>query len=294
MEWTEPDIAFDLLAQTHSALGESPVWDDRAGVLWWVDIDGRRLLRWSPETAPGTGRADTWPTPEIPGFVVPTTRGQPAVGMQSGIFLFDSRTETFERIATIDQPGQRFNDATVDGTGRLWAGTMAMGGPAAVGVLYTVDAALEPKAVLSGLYTANGLAADGARGRLFLSDSFPDVQTIWCFDLPDGAPAPVNRRVFAAMHDLPGRPDGAPLDIHGNYWSAAVGGGQALHVFSPAGTLLASPPVPFLDPTKPAFGGDAMDHLYLTSKAGPAPNGNLAVARLAGVSGVPSPAWNID
>ena len=290
MEWTEPDIAFDVLAQTHSALRESPAWDDRAGVLWWVDIDGLRLLRWSPKTA----ETDAWPTPEMPGFVVPTTRGLPAVGMQSGIFLFDSAAGTFERIATIDQPGQRFNDATVDGTGRLWAGTMAMDGPAPVGVLYAVDAALRPRAVLSGLYTANGLAADGSRERLYLSDSFPDVQTIWCFELPEGAPVPMNRRVFATMHDLPGRPDGAALDIHGNYWSAAVGGGQALQVFSPAGALLDSLPVPFLDPTKPAFGGGKSNHLYLTSKAGPAPNGSLAVARLTSLSGAPSPAWNID
>ena len=37
------------IAQAEAAVtGESPVWDEHRGVLWWIDIQDKRLLGWRP------------------------------------------------------------------------------------------------------------------------------------------------------------------------------------------------------------------------------------------------------
>lgn len=269
-------VRFDVLSSVRAALGESPVWCDRGACVWWVDIDGRALMR---TRYPG-GETDTWTTPEMPGFVVLTEAGPPAVGMESGIFLFDAHTGGFERAVPHRIPGQRFNDATVDDDGVLWAGTMSIADPAPAGCVYRIAADAAAVPVLDGFITPNGLAADASRRRLYVSDSHPTVQTVWTCDLdPAGRPGP--RVPFAAMHAMAGRPDGAALDRDGNYWIAAVGGG-VVHVFSPGGAHLCELATPFAAPTKIAFGGPDASLALLTSKGGAAPQGALAVAGLSG------------
>lgn len=291
---SELQIKYTALTHERAALGESPTWDKRAGCLWWVDIDGARLLR----TRPGAGATEAWSTPETPGFVVQTDLGAPAVGMESGVFLFDPASGAFERLLALPGDGTRCNDAAVDATGKLWAGTMALDNGAPVGVLYAIGADRKPMAVLDGLWTVNGLAVDADRERLYVSDSHPTRQEIWCADLDLASGALGERRPFADLRDRRGRPDGAALDAEGRYWIAGVGGGPArngkgsekgggegggecgvLHVFDPQGAAIAELPTPFENPTKPCFGGEIDSLLFVTSKGGEAPNGAVAVGR---------------
>ena len=61
-----------------------------------------------------------------------------------------------------------------------------------------------------------------------------------------------------------GRPDGAAVDVQGNYYVAMFEGGRVLKL-SPAGEVLADIPVPALCPTMPCFGGNDLKTLYLTT-----------------------------
>lgn len=283
-------LSFDVTPGAYRAvLGESPVWDAENNLLWWVDIDGRCVIA----TDPATGAERIWPTPEMPGFVVLTDTGMPALGMESGIFLFDPDGAEFQRIIPVDQPGHRFNDATIDWTGRLWAGSMAYDATQPTGVLYAIDASGPARPVLNGLRTVNGLAADPARGRLFLSDTNPAIQTVWTAPLDGPTGALGARKVFADFNPLNGRPDGAALDSDGRYWIAAVGGG-ALHVFSPDGALVRSHEAPFPAPTKPAFFGADLARIAVTSKSGPTPpEGGLGLTGPSGVTGSAVPRWRL-
>lgn len=284
-------LAFDILTDVRAELGESPFWCPHEQCIWWVDIEGRRVLRTRPD-----GATEQWPTPEMAGFVVLTAPGRPAVGMETGIFALDPASGHFERLVAHKPAGLRFNDATVDASGRLWAATMRFTPDRPDGRLYVIGADRVAHPTQDGLFIANGLAFDADRGRLYLSDSIASVQTVWRFpcDAASGALGP--REVFADFNPLAGRPDGAALDAHGNYWIAGVGGGQCLHVFSPDGHLLHTIPTPAANPTKPAFGGPDFDRLYLTSKGGGGSDGALAVAR-SGPSlpfrGRPLPYWTI-
>src|SRR4029078_10655098 len=61
-----------------------------------------------------------------------------------------------------------------------------------------------------------------------------------------------------------GRPDGAAVDVEGNYWVAMFEGGRILKL-SPGGDTLADIPVPARCPTMPCFGGADLKTLYLTT-----------------------------
>ncbi len=241
-----PGTGFEPLSDVRATLGESPVWSPVHAAVWWVDITGRRLIRTGLD-----GASTVWPTPEVPGFVQ-CVEDAVFVGMQSGIFRFDLETGAFDRTASIEATSQRFNDACTDSRGRIWAGTMDLENSRDDGVLYLFDpvaGTLVPKAV--GFRTINGLAWDERRRRLFLSDSHPEVQTVWTAPLgPEDALG--TRSEFARFHDRIGRPDGAALDLSGHYWIAGVGGGT-VYRFAPDGELAQTFEVPVRSPTKPAF-----------------------------------------
>jgi sugar lactone lactonase YvrE len=264
-------VDFHFVGGSHCLLGESPVWDSRRGCLWWVDIEGCRLFCWYPERP----RAESWQTPEMPGFVVPTSQGSPALGMESGIFVFEPDNGGFHRIVDQNICGVRFNDATVDGRGRLWAGTMDIEGDEPRGSLYCVAEDLRPVVVMSGLFRPNGLAADDELSRLYLSDSHPRVQSVWTFEFDAERPRLGGRRLFADFCDRPGRPDGAAIDADGNYMIAAINGG-CIRMFGPDGNEIGEIATPFFDPTKPAFGGDGLDRLFITSKRDERHSGQVA------------------
>ena len=271
-------LDFKPVSDVRAELGESPVWSEADACVWWVDISGQRLLRTGAD-----GATETWEMPEQVGFVALATAGL-VVGMESGLFAFDPASGVFERLVALEAPGVRFNDATTDAAGRLWAGTMDLENRRPVGQLLRIDPDLTVTVVAEGMRTPNGLAVDSpgdeAGGRLFFSDSHPDVQTIWVADLDIRGGRIAERRIFARMHEAAGRPDGGALDEDGNYWSAGVDGG-AIHVFTPDGNHLFEFLTPMPDPTKIAFGGPDLRHIYLTSKAGSGAGGQLAVIETA-------------
>lgn len=266
---------FRRLSDAQAVLGESPVWSARDNCVWWVDVTGRKLLR--SDAASGATRV--WRTPEEIGFVALTAAGRIVAGMTSGLFAFDPADGSFRLILPLEGRNVRFNDATVDAAGCLWATTCDIDNRAPAGRLLRIDPDLRVTSMLSGLLTPNGLAADGVHGRLYLSDSHPTVRTLWRlpFDLASGSLG--EREELAHFGTLKGRPDGGALDAQGNYWIAGVDGGT-LHGFSPAGTRVAEVATPMAHPTKFAFGGEGLGTIFLTSKTGTGEGdgGHLCVA----------------
>ena len=285
-------LKFKQLRQTGSRteLGESPVWDPATEDVWWVDIDGRKLLR----ARLGSDHVEIVDTPEIPGFVVLTGPERLAVGMQSGIFSFDPRTSVFERMIALDAPGHRFNDATVDRTGRLWASTMALDASPGAASILTVSQDRALDTVITGLSIPNGLAVDVDHGRLYCSDSHPDIRSIWVRPLEPVSGALGEAALFAKTDGLDGRPDGAALDERGHYWIAGVDGAE-LYVFDRQGRLDERIPVPFPAPTKMCFTGPQARAIALTSKGIGEDGGYLALADLppSFAPGIAQPYWAI-
>lgn len=288
----------ELVVDARHGTGESPVWHAGEQALYWVDIPGRTLNRW----AAADGHRQ-WATPQMPACIaaVAGRPGQWLAGMEDGVHTLTLGSGSQAQLTALARvqhvrPGMRFNDGRCDRQGRFWAGTMLMdmGAAARVGVLYRLDgAALQP--VLGDLITPNGLAFSPDGRTMYLSDSHPDAQAIWAFDYDPDTGTPINRRLFADMKPLPGRPDGAAIDVDGGYWICGNDAGL-VHRFTPDGRLDRSLEVPVKKPAMCAFGGAALDTLFVTSIR---PAGDLSDQPLAGgvfalqpgTQGLPEPAW---
>lgn len=258
--------AYEVIGSERDRVGESPVWSVAQQALYWVDIEGCQIRR----CRPGAG-TESWSLPERVGCIALSGDGRLIAALESGIAavtLGASGTVQIDWLARIEHPahGMRFNDGRCDASGRLWVGTMVMDMSlaSAQGGLYCLDERGLTGPHVSELITPNGLAFSPDHRTLYLSDSHLQVQQIWAFDFDLETATLSNRRLFADIGALPGRPDGAAVDAAGNYWSCGNDAGQ-LHCFSPEGVLRRSLVVPFPKPSMCAFGGAGLDRLFVTS-----------------------------
>ncbi|MEJ8812524.1 SMP-30/gluconolactonase/LRE family protein [Variovorax ureilyticus] len=287
----------ELVVDARCGTGESPVWSIAEEALYWVDIPGRALHRWS-----AAGHV-LWVTDEMPACIAPRADapGSWLAGMESGLFTItpqgDGLVES-KRLAEVNHamPAMRFNDGRCDRQGRFWAGTMLMdmAAGARVGRVYRFDKnGAAPSVQLQDFIVPNGLGFSPDGRAMYLSDSHPSVQTIWAFDYDTETGTASNRRVFVDMNPLPGRPDGAAVDADGCYWICGNDAGL-VHRFTPQGKLDRSLEVPVRKPAMCAFGGPKLDILFVTSIR---PGGDLSDQPLAGglfalrpgVQGIPEP-----
>ena len=118
-------IRRDAVIPVHEAnalTGEVPCWDARNGRLWWADIQGQRLLGFSP----ASGRQETHNLPGMLGLIVLRAAGGLVLGLEDGLYPFDPATGLGRRLVAVeaDDARTRLNDGAADASGRLWFGTM--------------------------------------------------------------------------------------------------------------------------------------------------------------------------
>ena len=289
----------ELVLDAKNGVGESPVWHSGEQALYWVDIVARKLCRW--EAASSDVRF--WDAPEMPACIAPLgNAGGWIVGMETGVFALQPQVDGAVHSALLAPvthalKGMRFNDGRCDRQGRFLAGTMLMNMAAAapVGQVYRYEPSGALTSLVDGLITPNGMAFSPDGRTMYLSDSHPSVQLVWAFDYDTATGTPSNRRVFANMNLLPGRPDGAAVDGDGCYWICGNDAGL-IHRFTPAGKLDRSLAVPVKKPAMCAFGGAGLDILFVTSirpegiDLSDQPLAGGVFALRPGVRGLPEPA----
>src|SRR5262245_59474353 len=277
-------------------LGECPLWCQRTGRLYWIDIEAPSLNRFDPST--GSNRV--WMLPEpIGSFGLCKDQGKALVALKSGLLRFDLDSGDLTPVAAPEPnlPHNRLNDGRCDRQGRFWVGSMRdpPHPSAPTGSLYRLDPTERWTPMVGGLYVANGLAF-GPEGRtLYHSDSFPAVRSIWRWDLDVASGAISNRRLFVDTHGMPGRPDGGAVDADGCYWSAATDGWELVR-FTPAGKVDRRIALPVSKPSMLAFGGERLDTLYVpyirpanVDLSNQPLAGSLFAVDGAGVTGLPEP-----
>jgi sugar lactone lactonase YvrE len=154
------------------------------------------------------------------------------------------------------------NDGYVDSRGRLWAGTMGMDHVPHRGSLYRLDVDGSVHRMLTDITTSNGIDwSPDDRLMYYVDTGNPRIDV---FDFDAGAGAIANRRTFVDIPASAGKPDGLIVDAEGGVW-LALWGGSAVHRYLPDGTLDRTVSVPARLTTKPAFGGPALEDLYITS-----------------------------
>ncbi|MEW9624617.1 SMP-30/gluconolactonase/LRE family protein [Rhodanobacter geophilus] len=277
-----------------NTLGEGIVWCERAQALYWTDIHASTLWR----HAPSSGETRQWTLPErLASFALCEADGWLLLALASRLAFFRLADGVLHTLCEVE-PGlpTRCNDGACDRRGRFVFGTLhepADGGPKQpIGGFWRLNADLTlEKLSLEGVAISNSLAFSPDGGTLYYCDSL--TRTIRCCAYGDTVSG---LRGFADLRDTAGEPDGSCVDAEGGLWNAQWGLGRVVR-YRADGGIDRIVPVPASQPTRPAFGGAALDTLYVTSArdgldadtlAGEPLAGALFAARV-GMHGLPEP-----
>ena len=153
----------------------------------------------------------------------------------------------------------RFNDATSDAEGRIWACTLGGTPEEPLGTYYCYGSDLSRRTVDDGYLVANGPALSPDRRLLYTVETAGHPgrpQGVYVSRLTDGTLEAQRRLIDWRAYDS--APDGVVTDADGNLWLGEFRG-NVLRCFSPEGEQLASVPLPAWSVTKAVFGGERGD-----------------------------------
>lgn len=279
---TNPAIDWQTVSPEHFALGESPFWHPQEQTLYWVDIPGKQVCRANVYM----GTVDRWDMPSEPGCIAPAVSGGLVIARRDGVFRAREWRGALELITTLpyDTAAVRANDGKCDALGRFWVGTIDEPKANMAGALYSIDCRAGRTPLVQqhagNALTGNGLGWSPDGRTTYWADTPNHVIHAWDFDVQaNGLSA---HRIFQQLPPKPsdwqwdaprntnglpayrGRPDGAAVDVQGNYY-VAMFEGQRICKFSPNGQLLTEIPVPAMCPTMPCLGGEDGRTLYVTT-----------------------------
>ena len=272
-----------LLLDAQCALGESATWCARTGRLYWVDIEGARLMRYDPADR----SQKHWPMPErLASFALCEDARFVLLGLASKLAFFDLETGAIEPVVDVEPAqGTRVNDGRCDRHGRFVFGTKDEGAPPrAIGGFYRLNCDLSLERLpLPAAAISNSIAFSPDGATMYYCDS-PAREIRACDYGADGRIA--NDRCFVRIADDVMEPDGSTVDADGGLWNAQWGGGCVVR-YDASGRETERVTVPTAQPSCVTLGGAQLTTLYVTSaRIGLAPQALAADPHAGGVFAV--------
>jgi sugar lactone lactonase YvrE len=208
------------------------------------------------------------------------------VAAGNGFLALDPLTGTVSELAAVPgRPGTRMNDGKCDRAGRFYAGSMAEDESPGQGSFYRLDADHSVTEIYTGIGISNGLGWSPDDRLMYYTDSLDYRVDVLDYDLVSGALG--ERRPFATLGSGDIVPDGLAVDVEGGVW-VAVWGGSIIQRYDADGRLTGVVRLPAANVTSCAFGGPALDQLYITTAAGPGRLGGVLFTCAAGIAGLPT------
>ncbi len=290
-----------VLVDGQNVLGECVLWCDRTCRVLWTDIPGAVLYAHTP----ATGATYRWYMPErLCCFALTESDDYLLVGLASGLGLFQFSSGEVTRICDVeaDIPSTRLNDGRCDRQGRFVFGMFNEKSDPKdqIGGYYRLnqDLSLE-RLPLPKVAIANSICFSPDGRTMYYADSLTLSINCCDYDLETGAIS--NQRVFVPSTAAPGEPDGSTIDADGNLWSTRWGAGQVIR-FKPDGSIAEVLELPVPQPSCPAFGGQHLNVLYVTSARQYLGDAQLAAAPQSGalfqlqlnVRGLPESRFHIN
>lgn len=251
------NVTWECIDPAGALLGEGPLWDDRTGILWWVDIKNSRIHRWRggarlPVIEPGV-RTTALGLAADGGLIALTDKGLLPMGEEG---TMDGPISHPER----GHPSNRYNDAKVGPDGAFWAGSMDDREQESSGTLYRLEPGGGVREIATGYSVTNGPAF--SRDGRFMYHADSGRQIIWRYELAGGG---IERReVWARFRNEHGYPDGMTVDAEDHLW-VAFWDGWCVRRLDPHGEIVREVPLPVERPTCPTFGGAEMRTMFVTS-----------------------------
>ena len=264
---TSPPI--DVIARD-IIFGEGPTWDAKNKRLFFTDIIGGTIWKWTP----GIGQeAILSPSTKANGTCLDLENRLVVAGWGGRTIFRLEHDGTWKTLADKWQ-GKKFNspnDIVVSSDGSIWftdppGGTLNVGmvGPDMQRYLDTqpvfrISPDGELSVVTEDFVYPNGLCFSPDEKILYVNCS--RERLIRAYDVgPDGTVGPA--RIFHAYSGPErGVPDGLKCDTAGNVWCTAPGG---VWVHAPSGEVIVRIKTPGQHATNIAFGGDDWKSLFIT------------------------------
>ena len=289
----------EFVSHVRDLVGEGPVWDAREQALYWVDSLKPVLRRLHP----ATGAERVWPLPSPIGSFALAEPGSLLVALRDGFHALDLDSGETRPLALpeADDLGVRFNDGRMDRGDGFVCGTLRTEiREIPAGKLYRFGPDGRVDVLATQLSIANAVCFSPDGLTLYYTDSLQEM--IWACPYDPLTGSAGERRVFTDVRALTGSgADGAVTDSEGGLWVALPQVGKVGR-FAQTGVLdaLIDTPTPY--PSCPAFGGPALDVLYVTSLSDSGPRvplaphpeaGKLIAIHGLGVTGIEEPRFSL-
>lgn len=250
-----------LVYDAKATLGEGPVWSPLKQLLFWVDIEGKKLHRYNPIN----GENRQWRFDGMLGAAVPAENGNLILALESGLASFNTETEVLQQHNVLgnSDPDMRYNDGKVGPNGNFWIGSMHKKFVPKNGNLYRIDRQFNATTQVSGTTISNGMAWSADKKTLYYIDSADRKVYGYDFDIVTSDIS--NKRVVISVPEQYGSPDGMSIDAEDMLWIAHWGGNCVRRWNPVTGEVLEQVEVDAPHVTSCCFGGKDLDCLYITS-----------------------------
>ena len=238
-------------------LGEGPLWHPLRKQLFWFDILEKKLL------SHHNSEQLEWQFDEFVSAAGWVDKDNLLIASQSQLFKFNVVTNMRKKVCALeaDNPITRSNDGRADPFGGFWIGTMGINAEDKAGSIYRYYKG-ELRKLYSNITVTNSIcfSPDGKFG-YFTDSKVKQIKK----QLLDEAGWPIgNPSVYLDLSGENFGPDGSVIDSEGAMWNAQWGAGRVAKYLSD-GSLDLTINVGGTHSTCPAFGGDDLTDLYVTT-----------------------------
>lgn len=234
-------------------LGEGAFWHPVRNQFFWFDILGKRL-----HTSGKHWQFDDYVS--AAGWI---DHDNILIASSKALFKFNLETATQSHVCDLeaDIASNRSNDGRADPQGGFWIGTIGLNAEPAAGAIWRYYKGTLRK-IIPDIQITNAIcfAPDG-RTACYTDTNTQIIMRVALDDTgwPDGTPWP-----YIDLTSTDFRPDGAVIDSHGNLWSAQWGVGRVA-AYDTSGAEILSVELPVTQSSCPAFGGEDLSTLFVTS-----------------------------
>jgi len=242
-------------------LAEGIVWDDRVGLVRWVDI-------WKGRVLAGTLDGDELTT--VSDLELGQTTGAVALAEDGGLLIAAARglaaissdgVVSFGPDLLGDRSNVRLNDGSADPFGAFLVGSLAIGGETGEEELLRINQHGTVEILREDIRLSNGIAFSPDGGTIYHVDTLAGTVSRHSY-----GPGPFDREEpwTPVLDDLPAYPDGLTADSTGALW-VAQWGGSSVRRHAPTGELLDVVRIDAVQASCAAFVGPRLDRLAITS-----------------------------
>lgn len=267
----------ELFIDCRLDLGEGPLWHPSRSELFWFDINAGDLYR--ANEAGEVLSVTHFGEPVSAAAVVDDAILM--IASASAILRYDIAKKTWTKHIDLEagNPRTRSNDSRVSPDGAWWIGTMGRKGETNAGKQYRYrDGKLSIIRPSVSIPNATCFSPDGKLA--YFTDT--PTRKILRVELDPATGLPIGDwEVFVDMSGGKPAPDGAVVDAEGFVWNAHYNGSRVVR-YAPDGSVDRVVDLPCPHVTCPAFGGDDLKTLFITTAAQEMSADQLAAYPLSG------------